>query len=123
MVRERDRKYSVPASFNSESQAASFIRARTAKGTVVHVGEAAAWDNSHERLEIKGIDHQAAHSLDGACTNMVEEYFSRLRRAEIGIQHHGAGAYHLRYAQECSWREDYHRVSNGDQVNQVAGRA
>jgi hypothetical protein len=28
-----------------------------------------------------------------------------LRRAEIGIHHHIAGAYLLRYAQESSWRE------------------
>jgi hypothetical protein len=45
---------------------------------------------------------------------------SRLRRAEIGIHHHIAGAYLLRYAQESSWREDNRRVSNGDQVNQIA---
>jgi hypothetical protein len=43
-------------------------------------------------------DHQEAYSLDGACTNQAEEYFSRLRRAEIGIHHHIAGAYLLRYA-------------------------
>jgi hypothetical protein len=45
---------------------------------------------------------------------MAEEYFGRLRRAEIGIQRHGAGAYLLRYAPESSWREDDRRVSNGD---------
>ena len=48
---------------------------------------------------------------------MAEEYFFRLRRAEIGIHHHIAGAYLLRYAQKSSWREDNRRVSNGDQVN------
>jgi len=51
---------------------------------------------------------------------MAVEYFSRLRRAEIGIHHHIAGAYLLRYAQESSWREDDRRVSNGDQVNRIA---
>jgi len=91
IVRERDGN-SVPAVFNSESQAASFIRARIAKVTVVHADEAAAWDNLHERFEVKRINHQEAYSLDGACTNMAEEHFSRLRRAEIGIHHHIAGA-------------------------------
>jgi transposase-like protein len=119
IVRERGGN-SVPAVFNSESQAASFIRARIAKGTVVHADEAASWDNLHERFEVKRINHQEAYSLDGACTNMAEEYFSRLRRAEIGIHHHIAGAYLLRYAQESSWREDNRRVSNGDQVTRVA---
>jgi hypothetical protein len=97
---------SVPAVFNSESQAASFIRARIAKGTTVHADEAASWDNLHERFEVKRINHQEAYSLDGACTNMAEEYFSRPRRAKIGIHHHIAGAYLLSYAQPpgLEWR-------------------
>lgn len=114
---------SVPAVFNSESQASAFIRARIAKGTVVNADESGAWDNLHERFEMKRINHQEAYSLDGACTNQAEEYFSRLRRAEIGIHHHIAGAYLLRYAQESSWREDNRRVSNGDQVERVASLA
>ena len=115
VIRERGAN-SVPAVFNTESQAASFIRARIARGTVVHADEAASLDNLHERFEVKRINHQEAYSLDGACTNMAEEYFSGLRRAEIGIHHHIAGTYLLRYAQESSWREDNRRVSNGDQV-------
>jgi ISXO2 transposase-like protein len=112
IVRERGGA-SVSAVFGSESQATNFI----------HADEAAAWDHLHERFEVKRINHQEAYSLDGACTNMAEEYFSRLRRAEIGIHHHIAGAYLLRYAQESSWREDNRRVSNGDQVNRIAALA
>jgi hypothetical protein len=106
--------------FNSKSQGASFIRARIAKETVVHADEAASWDNLHERFEVKRINHQEAYSLDGACTDMAEEYFSSLRRFEIGIHHHIAGSYLLRHAQEPSWREDNGSVSNGDQVNRLA---
>jgi hypothetical protein len=54
---------------------------------------------------------------------MAEEYFSRLRRAEIGIYRHIAGAYLLCYAQESPWREDNCRVSNSDQVNRIAALA
>jgi ISXO2-like transposase domain len=114
---------SVPPVFGSESAAASFIKARIAKGTVVHADEAGSWDGLHERFEMKRINHQEAYSMDGACTNWAEEYFSRLRRAEIGIHHHIAGAYLLHYAQESSWREDNRRMSNGDQVNRVAALA
>jgi hypothetical protein len=92
-------------------------------GTVVHADEAGSWDNLHERFEVKRINHQEAYSLDGACTNWAEEHFSRLRRAEVGVHHHIAGAYLLRYAQESSWREDNRRLSNGDQVNRVAALA
>jgi transposase-like protein len=119
IVRERGGN-SVPAVFNSESAAASFIKSRIAKGTVVNADEAASWDGLHERFEMKRINHQEAYSYDGACTNQAEEYFSRLRRAEVGIHHQIAGAYLLRYAQEASWREDNRRVSNGDQVSRVA---
>jgi hypothetical protein len=72
---------------------------------------------------MKRINYQEARSFDGACTNQAEEYFSRWRRAEIGIHHHIAGAYLLRYAQESSWREDNRRVLNGDQVSRVAALA
>lgn len=122
IIRERGGA-SVPAVFSSESAAGAFIRARIAKGTVVHADEAGSWDTLHDRFEMKRIDHSQAYSFDGACTNQAEEYFSRLRRAEIGIHHHIAGAYLLRYAQESSWREDNRRVSNGDQVSRVASLA
>jgi len=48
--------------------------------------------------------------MDDACTNWAEEFFSRIRRAEIGIHHRIAGAYLLRYAQDSSWREDKRRL-------------
>jgi hypothetical protein len=54
---------------------------------------------------------------------MAEEFFSRMRRAEIGHHHHIAGTYLLRYAQEASWREDNRRVTNGEQVHRVTGLA
>ena len=82
----------------------------------MHAGEAASWDNLHERFEIKRINHQEVYSLDGACTNMAEEYVSRLRPAEIGSYHRIAGAYPLRCPQESSRREENRCVSNGDQV-------
>ncbi len=80
----------------------------------MHADEAAAWDKLHERFEVKRISHQEAYGIDGAGTNMAEEDFSRLRRAEIGIHHHIAGLHLARYRQESSRREDNHRVSNGE---------
>src|SRR6266853_3826892 len=71
VIRERGGN-SVPAVFGSESQAASFIRARVAKGTTVHADEAGSWDGLHERFEMKRINHLEAYSADGACTNQAE---------------------------------------------------
>jgi len=122
IIRERDGA-SLPAVFRSEGAALSFIKARIAKGTVVHADEAGAWNELHSRYEMKRINHEEAYSLDGACTNWAEEFFSRMRRAEIGHHHHVSGPYLLRFAQEASWREDNRRLSNGEQVNRVAGLA
>ena len=118
IVRERNGN-SVPAVFRTEGQALSFIKARIAKGTVVQADSSPNWDALHANFEMKRINHDQAYSLDGACTNMAEEYFSRLRRAEAGHHHHIAGVYLLRYAQEASWREDNRRVSNGDQLRRL----
>lgn len=109
--------------FGSEGAALAWVKSRILVGTTVHADEAPSWNDLHARFEMKRINHQEAYSLDGANTNMAEECFSRLRRAEIGHHHHIAGAYLLRYAQEAAWREDNRRVSNGDQVYRVAGNA
>jgi transposase-like protein len=122
IIRERNGN-SLPAVFRTEGQALGFIKARVAKGTVINADEASSWDGLHAHFEMKRINHQEAYSLNGACTNWAEEYFSRLRRAEAGHHHHIAGAYLLRYAQEASWREDHRRSSNGEQVHAVAGLA
>lgn len=122
VIRERDGS-TLPAVFRTEGQALNFIRSRIAKGTVVNADESPNWNELHSRFEMKRINHEEAYSLDGACTNWAEEFFSRMRRAEIGHHHHIAGAYLLRYAQEASWCEDNRRVPNGDQVSRVAGLA
>jgi transposase-like protein len=119
IVRERGGE-TLPGVFPSEAAALAWIKRTVAKGTVLHADEAPAWNALHARFEMKRINHEEAYSLDGACTNWAESYFSRLRRAEAGIHHHIAGPYLLRYAQEASWREDNRRVSNGDQVRRVA---
>ena len=58
-----------------------------------------------------------------ACTNWAESYFSRLRRAEIGIHHHIAGPYLNAYAGEMGWREDNRRESNGELYLAMANAA
>jgi hypothetical protein len=106
--------------FKSEKQALAFIRARIAPGTIVNADESPNWNELHARFEMKRINHEEAYSQGGACTNWAEEFFSRMRRAEIGHHHHVAGQYLLRYAQEASWREDNRRQSNGDQVSRLS---
>jgi hypothetical protein len=41
----------------------------------------------------KRINNEEAYSMGDACTNWAEEFFSPMRSAEIGIDHHSAGTY------------------------------
>lgn len=123
VMRERD-GHTLPAVFKSESAALGFIASRVAKGTTLMADEAGSWNDLHARFEMARIDHGALYSdTRGVYTNGAEEFFSRMRRAEIGHHHHIAGQYLIRYAQEASWREDHRRVDNGRQVQGVMALA
>lgn len=123
VIRERQGR-TLPAVFKSESAALGFIASRVDRGTELMADEAGSWNDLQTRFPMRRIDHQAAYSLPGGVyTNGAEEFFSRMRRAEIGHHHHVAGPYLVRYAQEAAWREDHRRSTNGWQVQGVAGLA
>src|SRR5664279_750005 len=108
VMRERDGRTLVQV-VPAEEAAVPVIRQRIAKGTVLHADESPAWNKLHAGFAMQRINHQDGYSIDGACTNGGESYFSRLRRGELGHHHHIAGPYLLRYAQEAAWREDNRR--------------
>jgi transposase-like protein len=123
VMRERDGR-TLPSVHRSESSALSFIAARALPGTSIMADEAPSWNDLHGRFAVSRIDHSKLYSdQNGVYTNGAEEFFSRMRRAEIGHHHHIAGAYLIRYAQESAWREDHRRMDNGRQVSTVAGLA
>jgi transposase-like protein len=105
--------------FGAEEEALPSIRQLIASGTTVHADESPAWNKLQASFPMRRANHQVGYSVDGACTNGVESYFSRLRRGELGHHHHIAGAYLVRYAREAAWREDHRRMSNGDQANAI----
>ena len=71
VMRERDGR-TLPQVFASEDAAVSFIRARIAKGTVVHADESPAWNSLHAKFSMKRVNHQEGYSIDDACTNGAE---------------------------------------------------
>ena len=71
-----------------------------------------------------GVLQDATGYSDGkARTNSAEKFFSRMRRAEIGMHHHISGRYLSAYANEMAWRENNRRVSNGEQYLLATGAA
>ncbi|MDP3740160.1 MAG: IS1595 family transposase [Hyphomonadaceae bacterium] len=107
----------------AERDGVALATANITPNSTVHADEAAHWDVLSARFDIKRINHGVAYSLDGACTNSAESFFSRLRRAETGIHHHIAGPYLNAYASEMAWREDFRRTSNGAQFAMIADAA
>ncbi len=120
VMRERDGR-TLTSVFKTEGASAAFIKSRVEAGTTLQADEAGSWDHLHGSFRMFRINHQEAYSESGACTNNAEEFFSRLRRAEIGHHHHIAGVYLNRYAQEAGWRDDHRRMSNGDHFRSVIG--
>ena len=114
VMRERNGR-TLPFVFKSEAASVPMIAERVAVGTVVHADESSAWDALHGRYETKRINHSVSYSDGEACTNQAESFFSRLRRAEIGVHHHVRGKYLHQYANEMAWRENHRRISNGAQ--------
>jgi len=122
VARERNGK-TLPFVVAKEADAVALIRERVAMGSIVHADEAGGWDRLHAYYDVMRINHSVAFSLDGACTNQAESYFSRLRRAELGQHHHISGKYLAAYAIEMAWREDSRRLSNGALHQAATGAA
>jgi transposase-like protein len=114
IMRERNGR-TLPFVFRHEDQAIPTIREHVTNGSTIFADEASCYDQLHAKYLTKRINHSEAYSHAGACTNMAESFFSRLRRAEIGTHHHIAGPYLAAYSAEMAWREDNRRVSNGVQ--------
>ncbi len=122
VMRERDGR-TLAQVFGGEEAAVPVIRHRIAHGTAVHADESPAWNPLHAKFAMQRVNHQDGYSVDGACTNGAESYFSRLRRGELGHHHHIASPYLVRYAQEAASPEDLRRVSNGEQTHGIVGLA
>ena len=105
----------LPFVFKSEAASLPTLSQIILPGSTIHADEATHWDALHGKFLTRRVNHEWAYSDDGACTNQAESFFSRIRRAEIGIHHRIAGAYLSAYAAEMAWHEDNRRISNGEQ--------
>lgn len=122
IMRERNGR-SLPFVVRTEGDACPMVRDHVGTLATIYADEGTGWDQLHAGWDAKRVNHTVAFMDDGVCTNQAESYFSRLRRAEIGIHHHVAGPYLNAYAGEMAWREDHRRVANGTQAAMVAGAA
>lgn len=107
----------------SEAEGVEIASRVVSRLSVVYADEASHWDHLHQAWPTHRINHSEAYSMDGANTNAVESYFSRLRRMVTG-QHHGVSPKYLhQYAGHAAWLEDHRRRSNGQNANAIVGNA
>ena len=121
VMRERNGKV-LPFVVPTEDAAVPTVQQSVTRGSTVHADEGPHWDKLHAHFKTERITHGDAFSDEGACINMAEAFFSRMRRSEIGVHHHLAGPYLADYSNESAWRENYRRVSNGRQFHMLTSR-
>lgn len=96
----------------------ALVRRHVAGRSLIRSDELPAYGN----LKLMGYGHEAVnHSEefstdDGVNQNQAESFFSRMRRATIGIYHRITPRYMLDYASEMAWREDVRRQDTEAQI-------
>jgi transposase-like protein len=118
VMRERNGR-TLPFVVKQEAEGAEIVRQRVAACAILHADEGAHWDPLELIYAANRINHSEGYSINGACTNQAESYFSRLRRGVVGQHHHVSHKYLYQYANEMAWREDHRRQDNGRQHGRV----
>lgn len=107
-----------------EAEGVEIARARMVAGAKLFADEATHWDALEMQFAAERINHSVSYSDgNGKHTNMVESYFSRLRRMVGGQHHHVSHRYLYQYANHAAWLEDHRRRSNGGNASALLGGA
>ncbi|KIT16731.1 IS1595 family transposase [Jannaschia aquimarina] len=85
--------------------------------------EASHWDHLHGAWNVDRVNHSLCFSDNGLNTNLVESFFSRLRRMVLGQHHQVSPQYLHQYANHAAWLEDNRRVDNGTATHRVVANA
>lgn len=108
----------------SEADGVEIARKRVSIGATIFADEATHWDVLEMQFATSRINHSQSYSDGhGKHTNMVESYFSRLRRMVGGQHHHVSHKYLYQYANHAAWLEDHRRRSNGGSAFALLGGA
>ncbi|MDR0776204.1 MAG: IS1595 family transposase [Azonexus sp.] len=102
----------------------ALIRKHVATPSTIRTDEMPSYGN----VKFMGYIHQVVnHSIEfssdeGYNENQAESFFSRMRRACIGIYHRITPKYMLDYATETAWREDVRRKDTRTQLAELFSR-
>lgn len=124
VVRERPSKDGKPGRVRvthrkSEGASLGFIKSILKPGTIVHVDYGSQWLRLNAHYELKRVNHSKTYVQDGACTNLAESFFSRVRAGERGVYRYWWRKYAEQYGVEMAWREENNRVEFGQQIDKI----
>lgn len=116
----RSRAVVVP----NEKAAVEVIKKVVAKTAHVFTDEQSAFSKLYLHFrEHSTVNHSRGLVVNGVHTNLVEAQHTRIRRGERGVYLHISGNHAQRFAHEFSWRDDFRRLSNGQQFRKLLGSA
>lgn len=114
----------LPFVHKAEAEGVEIAKARVVAKAMIFADEASHWDTLDLSFSTGRINHSEAYSdHNGKHTNMVESYFSRLRRMVGGQHHFVSHKYLYQYANHAAWLEDHRRGSNGANAMTILGGA
>lgn len=121
-LREREGR-TLPFVGTSEAEGVALANENISRMSTMSADEASHWDLLHSGFGVDRVNHSECYSDHGKHTNMVESFFSRLRRMVDG-QHHGVSPQYLhQYANHAAWLEDNRRTDNGTLAHIVVSNA
>ena len=121
-MREREGR-TLPFVGMSEGEGVALANENVSRMSTMSADEASHWDELHMGYHVDRVNHSEIYSDHGKHTNMVESYFSRLRRMVVGQHHHVSAQYLYQYANHAAWLEDNRRTDNGTLARIVVSNA
>lgn len=121
-LRERTGR-TLPFVTMHESEGVELAKLHVDRMATMSADEASHWDVLHAGWETDRVNHSKCYSDHGKHTNMVESFFSRLRRMIRGQHHFVSPKYLHQYANHAAWLEDNRRNSNGENAFALVNNA
>jgi transposase-like protein len=121
-LRERAGR-TLPFVSKREAEGVALALENVSRTATMSADEASHWDDLHNGWVVDRVNHSLHYSDHGKHTNMVESYFSRLRRMVVGQHHHVSPQYLYQYANQAAWLEDNRRTDNGTLALKIVANA
>ncbi|KQI67061.1 transposase [Loktanella sp. 3ANDIMAR09] len=121
-MRERDGR-TLPIVAMHEGEGVLFAINNVSRTATMSADEASHWDLLHDGWMVDRVNHSEIYSDHGKHTNMVESFFSRLRRMVLGQHHQVSPQYLYQYANHAAWLEDNRRTDNGTLAHVLVSNA